>query len=461
MGAHRRLFLRALLFGIFLMSVGFVSVPAAQADPHGVFFTVVGQQQLFFNILAALNQADYVEPLNLRTQLRQRRDEAGYASSQHSALTTTQTDLADVVTRQVSLEGEDVRTQERADEYAREVVRQRQAAELIAQYCREAFGSEDCAALANRENLPVDPRQPFLERERSFIQDPVGYALLPLVYGAGGVLSSGTEEHQKAAELVLEEARKGGPVLPLAYSRQVAALRKEAANHADPAVKDFIENLILGVQQDVVQSAPSTDELAEFVRQLRIDENGNINIEAPSSIPEGPDAGQPLTPEQQTAFHANAQLMVLRLQRVLRSLAEEGKQRVALQLAAVDGAVPDRLQKINSGYADDPIGEISVINSAPANVKVGLQQQLLPSLLTLTGNQAFADPSQVNVPSPEGVSAVDRGNNAPLKIGTPLEDFQKADVVELGLLPQSGVTEKPGLRRNFLQNILASILNNL
>lgn len=34
----------------------------ALADPHAMFYTDKGQQQVFYNILAALNQADYVEP---------------------------------------------------------------------------------------------------------------------------------------------------------------------------------------------------------------------------------------------------------------------------------------------------------------------------------------------------------------------------------------------------------------
>ena len=39
-----------------------LNTQTAFADPHAVFYTVSGQQQLFFNMLAALDQADYVEP---------------------------------------------------------------------------------------------------------------------------------------------------------------------------------------------------------------------------------------------------------------------------------------------------------------------------------------------------------------------------------------------------------------
>ncbi len=51
-----------LLFGLLLV-MGFALRPkAALADPHAVFYTVKGQEQVFRNVLAALNQADYVEP---------------------------------------------------------------------------------------------------------------------------------------------------------------------------------------------------------------------------------------------------------------------------------------------------------------------------------------------------------------------------------------------------------------
>lgn len=46
-----------------LFSLGiFVFPREVFADPHAIFFTDRGQEQLFFNVLAALNQADYVEP---------------------------------------------------------------------------------------------------------------------------------------------------------------------------------------------------------------------------------------------------------------------------------------------------------------------------------------------------------------------------------------------------------------
>lgn len=46
-----------LMLGTFLLRPG-----EALADPHAMFFTDRAQEQLFYNVLAALNQADFVEP---------------------------------------------------------------------------------------------------------------------------------------------------------------------------------------------------------------------------------------------------------------------------------------------------------------------------------------------------------------------------------------------------------------
>ena len=48
--------------GVIAAAGYFFSPAPALADPHAVFYTDAGQRQVFFNVLAALNQADYVEP---------------------------------------------------------------------------------------------------------------------------------------------------------------------------------------------------------------------------------------------------------------------------------------------------------------------------------------------------------------------------------------------------------------
>lgn len=53
--------IKVLLFAVLAITISFVLVRPALADPHAMFYTDKGQEQVFYNFLAALNQADYVE----------------------------------------------------------------------------------------------------------------------------------------------------------------------------------------------------------------------------------------------------------------------------------------------------------------------------------------------------------------------------------------------------------------
>lgn len=53
--------LKLLLFVTLAIGISFILVRPALADPHAMFYTDKGQEQVFYNFLAALNQADYVE----------------------------------------------------------------------------------------------------------------------------------------------------------------------------------------------------------------------------------------------------------------------------------------------------------------------------------------------------------------------------------------------------------------
>ncbi|MDO8511851.1 MAG: hypothetical protein Q7S57_01145 [bacterium] len=56
--------LRRLAFLFSIVFLFFSLATPALADPHAMFYTDKGQQQVFYNFLAALNQADYVEAPN-------------------------------------------------------------------------------------------------------------------------------------------------------------------------------------------------------------------------------------------------------------------------------------------------------------------------------------------------------------------------------------------------------------
>lgn len=436
MGRGRLPFLRALGLSLLLLTVGLLSPKSAQADPHGVFFTVVGQQQLFFNILAALNQADYVEPLQLRQQLSQGRDTAGYAPSKHSTLTATQTELADVLTRSVSLEGQDVRTQERADEYAREVVRQRRVAELIKQLCQEAFGANDCTGEGEPQQLVHDKDAPLTGKEQSFIQDPVARNNLPFILGVLGALSSGTEAHREFTKKLIVEANSGGAVLPFEYSPVVAAWRKSASGEEVEALdRALIKKAVSFLSAELDPTFWDMVTIKDGQAEVDIAPNDSAEVKS------------------EKFFGALNELLAI--PNTLEEIALEAEKRVALQLnsTVVDGAVPD-LAHVPEDFKYG--SRLGTIVTSPANVKVGLQQQLLTLLTQLESNPTFADPTQVD--DDTGESAVDRKGKNPLKVGTALESFQKADVIEKGLLPNTGIVKRSGLGRSFLQEFIEKCL---
>ena len=93
------------------------SSSATNSGPPAVFYTAIGQQQLFFNVLAALDQADFVEPPTgqfSRELLEQERGAVPaappFTTEQSQLITSTETDLSSVLTRPITLEGNDLYT---------------------------------------------------------------------------------------------------------------------------------------------------------------------------------------------------------------------------------------------------------------------------------------------------------------------------------------------------------------
>lgn len=424
-------------------------------------------ENLFKTVLDALGEAHYVEPAaraprrdNVfnppgRTDIATLRNAAGYTPSSAKALTETSVDkdkLSDVVTRSITLEGQDVRTQERADEFAREVVRQRQLADVIEKLCREAFGSENCQL----GQQPLDPARAAAaskQRERAYVTDPLALARLPLENGALAVLDSGDPAYQKKAEQVLQQAKQGGQVLPLAYSSDIAEIRLTLNQYGPQAAIDKFEELVNRVKADY-QPRPFDVEVWRQNIQAAAGLNKKGEVEfVPSSG---------FSQEANIDRSRRATSAALNVIAGLRSISEAASNRVAGQLftTMVDNAIPDRAQLARPGYNRDKYGEIRIIDTAPANVKVGLQRELLPLLAQAIANPDFIDPGQLT--NPAGKSAVDQQGQAGLNIGDPLESFEKANVVDEGLYYHSGVTLAPGLPGlNAFQDIIPAILRKI
>ena len=218
-----------LFLGLFLLCLALLGTKVAYADPHAVFYTATGQEQLFFNVLAALNQADFVEPAVPQTgtpagqsgaDLLEKRSIAGFPAESDPQVKATETELSAVLTRNITLEGNDVWTAYVAIQKAVDTERAVVSAQLTQQYCEKGLGEKDCQnTIAAKKN-----------QDKAFVTDPSKYENLSLVNGALSVLKSGLPEHDQALEQALTD--NSGP---LANDQNIADLR--ANNQNDPNKK--------------------------------------------------------------------------------------------------------------------------------------------------------------------------------------------------------------------------------
>ncbi len=195
------------LFSLALTVIFATSVTPAHADPHAVFYTDRAQEQLFYNVLAALNQADYVEPgipgsPYSRAQLTNNRDLTAFNQSivngtpdkngqvnpvpyqsPNPVEAATHTNLPSVVTRNVTLEGNDLWTAYLYQQFARETDTRRQLSELARLYCEASLGRAGCSnqpgpaqeqSVAFPANIDQYMQQPNLSAVSLLSSDPTG-----------------------------------------------------------------------------------------------------------------------------------------------------------------------------------------------------------------------------------------------------------------------------------------------
>lgn len=225
-------------FLVAVISIGVVAFPQfAKADPHAVFYTAIGQQQLFFNVLAALNQADYVEPAlgNFsRDELAQRREVADQANnvSVREAVEETKTDLSAVLTRLITLDGTDLWTNYLALQLAKESAQHTDITAYAEILCAQGLGrlfdgpDEFC-----ENDAPVG--EALIAQKRAFVVDPQERAGLALQHGLDAVYSdkSAGSDYQKYIEYLEDPDTKKIDIAtdyPVPLDEPVAALRKKA-----------------------------------------------------------------------------------------------------------------------------------------------------------------------------------------------------------------------------------------
>lgn len=246
---------------IFCLSFYLLIPTTVKADPHAVFYTAIGQQQLFFNILAALDQADYVEPANItagtppgtsREDLLKRREDAGrelteddtpYPPETFPIAEATETQLAGLLTRSITLEGQDMWTSFLLREAFKEDERRDAVGKVTDAFCNVSQGS--CSG----EKTP----------DEAFATNPNEAGQKGITGGVAGALFSDTDPNsydQQRRKTELENQLKGGRADAIAFDPSIATLRAEAETrggwnqvvegYANDSFKKFQQQPIVG-----------------------------------------------------------------------------------------------------------------------------------------------------------------------------------------------------------------------
>lgn len=221
----------------------------AKADPHAMFYTAIGQQQLFYNVLAALDQADYVETQYAREQLVEKRakeqaqppfKDEEFPLTEATKVgqeTTSITDpgIADILTRLITLEGTDLYNDQLVREFGAESGRRNSTSELLRTLCDYGLGFKDCEFDTTGKTAPeIAAMEDY--RRGAVVKDPLEWNMRPITDGVLAAFLSGTEEDKQERLKRWEKAADGGEVMPMAYSPTIAKWR-EAVKGNDKLTK--------------------------------------------------------------------------------------------------------------------------------------------------------------------------------------------------------------------------------
>jgi len=280
------------LFGVRVVAVAIVvtlcflfiggSAKVAKADPHGVFYTAIGQQQLFFNVLAALDQADYVETAFDREKRRKAREavtaeQPFIKETESGARFTEETELEPdgepdsqtgkiqpgtpaLLNRQVTVEGHDLYTDELVREFGAESARRNAAAELLQTLCAYGYGIVGCDNDTSQKNV-LQKHEILQQRRAATVIDPLEWSQMPYINGMIAALNSGNpvanidNPHPNninpigggLSPLLTDEEYRAGKLNspdifgwePWAYSKTIAEWRARGFNDQ---IQTYVEN---------------------------------------------------------------------------------------------------------------------------------------------------------------------------------------------------------------------------
>ena len=386
----RLCFVSCALFVICVL--GFVSFfpRVALADPHAVFYTAIGQQQLFYNVLAALDQADYVETQYAREQLVEKRAkeqaEPPFRDEEFPLTeatkvgqeTTSITDpgIADILTRLITLEGTDLYNDQLVREFGAESGRRNSTSELLRTLCDYGLGLKDCE-FDTTGKTALEIAQMENVRKRAVVKDPLDWASMPFFEGVVGALSSGLAQDEALRAKRLSDPSDPRANIPRAYSAEINKWRNEAGSNVNQL--KLLEDLLVGVASDYVL-LDKTEYQAEYpYKDITFSSGGVPKIYSPGG-------GEPTAQEV-----TDATQRVLLAPLKAREIADEAAARVALQQQMIEneGLLGDVELKRNpvTGYSNN--GELSYLVKNPVAVKKA-DVYSLPNALALldTSQQA-------------------------------------------------------------------------
>ncbi|MEX1997363.1 MAG: hypothetical protein WEA04_01670 [Candidatus Andersenbacteria bacterium] len=258
------------LLGAVVALLVLLTSPVARADPHALFYTTVGQQQLFFNTLAALDQADYVETEQLRQQLvdaRQAAAEANRAGETFTGITEdpviseTRTNQPAILTRPLTLEGDDAYTAQQAYNHAIEVARRTAVTDLVTRvFCQRALGREKCSELAGAVG----------KRSFGFVPDPLKWKANAFIHGTLGALLSGTPEDDQIREDLVKN--KDNYEIGRIYDPAIASLRSKVSGDAEK------EKMLEAALEQTALSFLPPPVNGNVYDGLEIDADGTVNL---------------------------------------------------------------------------------------------------------------------------------------------------------------------------------------
>lgn len=396
---------------VFCFGLLFLHAPSASADPHAMFYTTTGQQQLFFNVLAALNQSDFVEPAeqspatppgNSRQELLEKRQEEGFGSETDPRITQTQTDLASVLTRSITLEGNDLWTAYLLHQFAIERTRVRNTDELVRIYCERGLGLPEC------ESSTEDAQKLIKEKEKAFEVDTLKMRGNVVTRGLA-LLISGLPGHQEQAkDTIQQDPNDDEPELPLTYDENIddwwsKAKENDSNQQKQASAVSQILNIMGGYFHEQVD--PRIWDYVTF------NSDGNPSF----SIPDYADSesGPPL---KELNIHEAALDTLLTNQIALKETADAGIGRVAAQTidTHVDGAKPDieldlTLAETDEGANEEKYGEIYSKVTLPAYAKSEQTKAAIHTLPNTEQNRKYAATESEHTPGE--IQSVDRGGS--------------------------------------------------